>query len=406
MINKFIKYNKKNNYLNALIVIGIFVILIANAGALMQFYNGKIIQDNVKIDILIENGTANVNAEYGFLNIGSSAEKVKLSFPSYQNAVIELNEQEFKRGDELELASGEKQIIKILYSMSANEIFNLAPEVLFNGKAHEQKIRRYIVNLHFANSGAKLTNYMPEFIEINDANLNGRNYLYDEAGVYSSLISFEWTEIQTNIFVSRSISEISRQGDILEATTSITNNGDELNNLELQDAFLSANYKPISPIEEFKKIDSEFEPVYSWTKKINSLGAGETLTFSYKLNVTNIANLRLLPLRVLMDGELIDSVEGRYLNIAEPIQYVQEINETNASAENETIYEKIEIPIDREFIISQELPISKEKDKGTPISKNIIIAILILTLIAVIYLIIRNKDYLAYKLYLLKGGLR
>jgi hypothetical protein len=91
----------------------------------------------------------------------------------------------------------------------------------------------------------------------------------------------------------------------IEVEVTVQNQGDEeVGNITLVDSFHPGAFEAVSPPEEFELVEPELsDPHLYWRQHIDSLGAGQALTFDYSIRVKTLApETRLEPLVVTVDG--------------------------------------------------------------------------------------------------------
>jgi len=293
----------------------VFLILIVSNASAFEIYSGNIEPMSAKVNIEISQSQIYVVSEYSFINQGDSDESVKLSFDGYSKKTdMTLNGKPFS-GD-LKLSSGERAKINLSYSLplQETEYFMLASSFLMDDKVVDSRFSEFSVNVHVLNSKIVLKSNSIQFNE--NPNEAGRNYYYSAENIYPRLISFSIIDAAlSDIQLHRTSSSVSRVGDTIEITSTISNDGEKrIENLEVQDTFLSSNFKPFDE-GSFTFVGQNFEPFYLWKAKIDQLNPGEEKTFTYRLNVLNGVNLKLHPLQLFADGRLVISIPGEELSI-------------------------------------------------------------------------------------------
>lgn len=296
------------------VLLMICIFLLNSASALLVTYEGSVVTTHETFSLAVSGQVVTVASEYTLVNRGGGAETVELSFPGFpKNAVVTSNGSAFT--GKLTLQPREQRSIRAHYTVSlahGTRAFTFSPEMLLNGYADDHRIGNIEGAISFAEAG----NTLQTIEGFRDRGIvDGKHvYQYQATNVYQPSFSLRWLVNDPHLEVVRTHSTVSNVGDILVMSVSVTNRGDQyLKDVKLSDSFLQSTYEPLSPASAFRAIESEVEAPYVWEHTIAELAPGASEHVEYSVRVTQMGNLRTLPLTVFVDGQLVASVDGEFL---------------------------------------------------------------------------------------------
>ena len=115
---------------------------------------------------------------------------------------------------------------------------------------------------------------------------------------------------------------ITEPGEVIEVTVAIENKGSTaVGNITLQDSFYPGSFEAVAPADEFKLTQPALSDSHLyWIKEIDSLGAGETETFTYSVRV------KALGLETRL-GALVVSVDGTPVSVSNDVLLYSELED-------------------------------------------------------------------------------
>ena len=233
---------------------------------------------------------------------------------------------------------GTKEIsIRFAAAASGNGLLRYAynPQLLFNGMRNGNKIRSYSLKIIMPSGVDKLVSISEQSVESYE---NGRKALYwQKSDIYPEQISISWSSVAANISVQRVIPDkIEGEFDI---TTTITNSGNDLQNISMQDSYLSTQFEPADNESQVVIEGNNIRVV--WKKEIALLRSGETKSFSYRLRALNTTGIYVFePTRVTVNGALVAVSEKQERSnplYFEPTVPIRRINETAAGEAGQSL---------------------------------------------------------------------
>ena len=323
-----------------LISILLFLLGLTLANAI-SFYEGNVVIKSIKIDADIQQN-ANVVLSYTL----SGNEKVNLNFDNVpDSAQITINGQNYGKSFDLEV-NGEVSIV-VAYSTELGtetaKDFSLSPNIMFNNAVNANRIGSYAVRIKMPAGVNELlsSSDTPSTIETESGK---KIFNWEKSNAYVSTLSISWHSLNINIDVERIIPNDITDEFIVKNI--IRNNGGTINNINLVQSWLESDFEPVSPMEEFERIQSGNDIRLEWKKAVASIPSGNAVEFSYKLKVLNRGeNVVFRPLYVYAGNDLVKIVDkqeystkgvnppdiraaAESVNVVPPAKPVEEVPET------------------------------------------------------------------------------
>lgn len=277
------------------------------ASASDLFYEGDIVIESIGIRVEA-GGEATVNAVYLLSNRGSEEEEVDLQFAQ---SPVPLQADGEELDNPVVFKPGERKSINLACKLDitgeTTKMLTLDPTLLFNEKpnAEPAKALRIKVLLPEEIPGLAWANQEPD----EEGSEGGRKfYLWSGIDIYPTILSLKWSTLKVELGVEKRASpqEITAPDQIINLEITVENKGDTaVNNIALIDQYVAFDFEAVEPLEEFGKR----ETMLFWSKKIDSLGPGETRTVAYSLKYIGFSpqsyEFDLKPCVVTVDGHLV-----------------------------------------------------------------------------------------------------
>jgi hypothetical protein len=289
------------------------------------FYTGGITIDSLSatIDVTTQ---ANIVVEYELVNHGAKTESVTLTFsPTDVSATID----GAALSNPVLFEKGAKKKLILSYSLSLSSasyqsiFFN--PTLLFNDMANSQRVKSYNVKLILPQGIKRIIHSSVAYDST--VTQNGRlALLWSKQNIYPSPLFVSWSNLDVNIVATKTATpnNITQAGEVIEVAVTIENKSDTaVRNITLKDNFYPGTFEAVAPADEFEISQSELsDPHLYWIKEIDSLGAGETETFTYSVIVKAlgletrlgalVVTVNGIPVSVSNDVLLYSELEGKY----------------------------------------------------------------------------------------------
>ena len=258
---------------------GFFLVFLAIIAQGLTFYNGPITLSSVD-GVYSLSGEPKASITYVFSGNG----QVTLDFPGIpSDALILIDGIESSRPAQI-MVDGSKSLSiaytpQILGDASKSATFD--PDVSFDGYPNPNRIGTYRFRLdtpYPLSSSSKPAATQPSSF--------AGSYLWEYSNIYSSLLTFSWNEEGIDIGIDREVPS-SIDGDF-EVRTKITNKGGkDLEDVALVTSFLPIDFLVKSNPDEFEQITAGNDIRMEWKKSIPLLKAGQTMEFSYTLEIND-----------------------------------------------------------------------------------------------------------------------
>jgi len=287
------------------------------------FYTGGITIDTLSATIDVTS-QADIVVEYELVNQGDQAESVTLTFsPTDATATID----GIPLSNPVLFEKGAKKKLTLSYSLSLSStsyqsvFFN--PTILFDDMANSQRVKSYDVKLILP---LGINRIIHSSISYNSTAIqDGRMaLLWNKQNVYPSPLFVSWSNLDVNIAATKTATpgNITEPGEVIEVTVAIENKGSTaVGNITLQDSFYPGSFEAVAPADEFElTLPALSDSHLYWIKEIDSLGAGETETFTYSVRV------KALGLETRL-GALVISVDGTPVNVSNDVLLYSELED-------------------------------------------------------------------------------
>lgn len=285
-----------------MIVVFLMYICIANA---ISFYSGNVIIKNINSEADIQD-SANVVLNYTL----SGNEKVDLNFNNVpESAVIRVNGIPYGSSFNLDIKGEVSIVVAYSLAMGAETMkqISINPNLLFNSMVNSNKIGRYNLKIKLPANVNELLSSTEKAANIEL--LQGRKvYSWEKTGAYASTLTVTWQSLNVNIEVERIVPQ--EIEGVFAVKNIIRNNGGAISGVLLLQSFLESDFDPVSPLEEFKKIQDGNDRRLEWKKEIQSMPSGTVQEFTYSLKALNRGeNVLFRPLYVYVGNVLVKIVE-------------------------------------------------------------------------------------------------
>ena len=383
------------------IIVFLLCIGIANA---IEFYEGSVVINTFNADVSIGQN-ADVTLNYTL----AGNEKVSLNFENVpESAQITANGQSYGRSFDLEINGSAFILVKYTADVGTEAIKELTidPNILFNGLVSANRVQNYFVKIKMPSNVNELLSSSESPSEISTE--GGRKvFIWEKTNAYASSLTIDWHTLNINIDVERIVpSEIT---DEFVVKNVIRNNGNDISNVRLVQTWLEGDFDPVSPLNEFERIEAGNDRRLEWKKTISSIPGGSVGEFSYRLKVLNRGENVVFRHLYLYVGDvlvkIVEKAEYTTLGSAEPSN-ISDINVTSATEVAAFVTEDGIIvpeepsedgaslipPITEEDIEAEFLPEAPPKkeptipDRRTLFWTGILVAILALVVLLFIYL--------------------
>lgn len=311
-----------------LIILPLFYFQIVFASNL--FYTGGIKIESLGAKIEIDE-KAKMEAVYFLANRGEEKEKINLEF---NKADTQLEIEKEKLINPVEFNPGDKKSINLTSFFEVEEKItkNLCIDttLLFDGKPNAKPVGSVLIKVLLPSGINKIVTANKEFKE--EGLENGRKfYLWAGNDIYPTTLCLKWSTLKIDLETIKDVDpkEITEPNQAINVKIEIKNRGDStVKNIILSDQYILSNFEAIQPLAEFKKEDG----MLLWAKKIDSLKAGESKTFSYSLKYRGFNSqtyeFDLKPVTVSIDGNLIsvsNTVRMKQIGKETPLSEVEKI---------------------------------------------------------------------------------
>ncbi len=290
-----------------------------------QFYGGGVVIDSMTATIDVT-GKADITVEYELVNRGDGVESVALTFfPPDAAAAIDggvlSNPVSFEKGETKKLAMS--------YSLElpdADYRSLLFETVLrFDGMGNAERVGSYDVELVLPEGVKRLVYSSMDYDAASSR--DGRLVVtWDKADIYPVSLLVAWNTLDVDLAATKTAvpGSVTAAGEIVEVSITVENRGgEEVRDITLRDSFFPGTFEALSPVDEFETVETEWsDPHLYWTKEIDSLAAGESVTCTYSVIVkalgleTGLDNLVVsvggIPVGVSNDVVLYSELDERY----------------------------------------------------------------------------------------------
>ncbi|HEY49151.1 MAG TPA: hypothetical protein G4O13_03815 [Dehalococcoidia bacterium] len=287
------------------------------------FYGGDIAIDSLSATIDVAD-KADITVEYELTNSGDGAESVNLTyFPADVVALIDGGE----LSNPVAFEKGETKNLTLSYSLTLAlaeyQALVFEPMLRFDDMAHPERVGSYDVELTLPQGVERLVYSSMDYDDTSTE--DGRLVLiWSKEDIYQSSISVAWNTLDVNLAAVKTASpeSITAAGELVEVEITIENMGDEeVQDITLRDSFFPGTFEAVAPLDEFETVESELsDPHLYWTKEIDSLAAGESVTCTYSVIVT------ALGLETRLDN-LVVSVTGIPVSVSNDVVLYSELEE-------------------------------------------------------------------------------
>jgi hypothetical protein len=289
------------------------------------FYTGGIVIDTLSVTIDVTD-RADVTLEYELANQGDDAESASLTVsPANATALIDGSE----LSNPVAFEPGQRRTLMFSYSLSLPDAdyqsVLFAPMLLFDGMASAGTTGKYDIKLILPDGIERITysNMSYDDTSTQDGRLV---LLWEITDIYPTPFSVSWTTLDVDIAATKTVTPpgITTAGEVIEVEVTIENKGDNaVGNITITDSFYPGTFEAVSPLDEFELAQEEMsDPHLYWTKNIGSLEPGETVSYTYSVEVKAlgletrldalVVSVNGIPVGVSNDVLLFSELEGRY----------------------------------------------------------------------------------------------
>jgi hypothetical protein len=304
------------NIFRASIVLIVMVSLLTVPGkahAQQIFYDGDIVIDTIRADIVIED-EAGVFIEYLLVNEGDEEETVSLAYPSVP---VQLLSGDQMVGDALVIGPHEEMRISLSYvdeiSEEATRSFSFSPGLTFNEMPNGHRVRRYAVGILLPEGVNKIIGSNKPYSAMKLTDQGRAYYTWDFTDVYATSLSILWSTLGVDLSVEKSVSpeRITSPDQVLQVEVTVQNQGSEAaSNITLTDDYVPSDFEAVEPLDNFNLTDLEqSDPRLFWSHTIDVLQPGDTQTFRYAVrfvgDTSTIHDFMLSATRVTVDDQFV-----------------------------------------------------------------------------------------------------
>ena len=306
------------------ILVLLFTSLPLPAGAAL-FYTGGVTIDALSATIDVTD-RADITVEYELVNQGDETETVDLTF-SLTNATTLIDGSELSNPVAFDLGQKKKLTLSYYLSLPDAEYQSVlfAPMLLFDDMASAKTTGNYAIRLILPEGIERIIYSSMSYDDtaIQDGRLV---LLWEKTDVYPSPLSIAWTTLDVDIAATKKAMppSITTAGEVIEVEVTIENKSDKaVGNVTMRDGFYPGTFEAVSPLDEFELIQTEMsDPHLYWTKEVDNLEPGETMSFTYSVKVKAlgfetrlnalVVSVNGIPVGVSNDVILFSELEERY----------------------------------------------------------------------------------------------
>lgn len=307
--------------------LAILLLTCAAVSAALSFYEGSVRINDIEGEVVLGQDIM-VRMIYHL----TGSEEVTLGFPGFQEITsVRINGETVQPPYVMDIDGSATLNVTARLSPEGDVTRSLTvnPDLNLDGGAYAEKIPSHTLDL-FTPYPITQSSKEPGFKDEGTSN----RYTWSFSDVYSTSVSFSWNEQDIDVEVVREVPEFILGG--FTVTTTVTNNGGVLEDVLLITSFRPSDFIPRSNQEEFSEVVTGNDIRTEWRKPIASLGAGESRTFTYDLEINDKERLVVLrPVSVYVSDSFV--YESERLELIEELQ--DELSELNESQEEKVLLE-------------------------------------------------------------------
>lgn len=311
-----------------LILLSVSLPLLAGAAL---FYTGGIAIDTLSATIDVTD-RADITVEYELVNQGDDTESVTLTLsPADAIALIDGSE----LSNPVAFDPGQKRKLTLSYYLSLPDAeyqsMLFAPMLLFDDMASAETTGNYAIRLILPEGIERIIYSSMSYDDT--ATQDGRLVLlWEKTNIYPSPLSVAWTTLDVDITATKKAMppSITTAGEVIEVEVTIENKSDKaVGNVTMRDGFYPGTFEAVSPLDEFELIQTEMsDPHLYWTKEVDNLEPGETMSFTYSVKV------KALGFETRLDA-LVVSVNGIPVGVSNDVILFSELEERYGARDSE-----------------------------------------------------------------------
>lgn len=272
----------------------------------ISFYEGGVYVEQYSVVGTVSASQVTYTGRYLFTSTGEG--NVQVTFPGIPGGSVRTATGVFD--GTLVFAGAGTQELMFSYSVPlTNGVGEIRSELLFNGMTSATPMGTVGITLNSA--GVRLVPISKALTGQDDALRLSRS------GWYPETLRFSVMPEDERLLVVREVGNVTKVGDRVSVTYTLTNGGTTpLRGVEIDERVL-ATYFTLDDVR-FTRAQTAFEPAYHARLGVPDLAPGETGRVSYTVEVTSLAGPYLLPVRVLLNGRVIGSVDRQEVPLTSP----------------------------------------------------------------------------------------
>lgn len=279
-------------------------------------YAGNISIDSIFASAVINDAGSNavLEVEYNLKNTANSEESVDLGF-LVSGTELKINGAQIS--NPVSFSADEEKTLTAKYNVEVagdhSKTFSFNPLALtFSGKMNAKRVNSFFADVALPKSVNKiiLASKEPYSHETDESGIV--HYIWQANDSYPTTLTVKFSTLGIDLTAEKEVSpeRITEENQILTIKITLQNNGNaELQNILIMDDYTPAEFEAVSPAEEFSIPDlNSSDPRLWWTKKIDSLGVGEMVSFSYSVkyigDVSRVYDMKMSSSLITVNGHL------------------------------------------------------------------------------------------------------